>query len=249
MKEVILTSYFSGKKHPQLGDPHLEGVEPDGRVGQNTITYIKRWYDSVNRLKIKSVVFCDNLTEEFRRKYSTKYVSFELVDSPVEYSYNDWRFFCFRNWLHENKDFDCVFHSDASDVTVVKNPSELLSKFPEYTFYACKDSIKLYEFPYISFHQHFGWENLFIFMINQRNWDLINMGVVGGRYQDMFRFYEEFCETRIRMGEPQINSDMWILQYLLREKIKHQGVLIGDPVTSEFKQYQNDRRDVYFIHK
>lgn len=248
MSGVILTSYFSNKKHPQLGDPHLEGMGTDGRVQQNNISYIKRWYDSINKLKLNGVVFCDNLTNEFVDKYTTKYVSFEKVDSPQDYPYNDWRFFCFRNWLDKNQ-FDWVFHTDGSDVTVANDPSELFVKYPEYDFFTCKDSIGLYEFPYVNFHSHFEWDDLVLFAINQNRWELINMGVVGGSYLNMKLFYEKFCEIRIRMGEPQINSDMWILQYLLRSKINHKGVLIGDPVTSEFKQYQNSRKDVYFIHK
>ena len=45
------------------------------------------------------------------------------------------------------------------------------------------------------------------------------------------------------------NFDMWIPQFLLRHLFAANGLVLGDPVCSEFKKYQNDREDVYFIHK
>jgi len=247
MDGVILTSYFSAKQHPQLGDPHIEGVANDGKVWQNDISYIERWYNSVNSLKLNGVVFHDNLSEPFVEKYTTEHVHFEKVDVS-EYSNNDWRFFCFRNWLREHQ-YDWVFHNDGSDVTVVQDPSELLRIYPQFDYYACKDTLLLSEFPYLNFHRFFNWENFMSFAMNQISWDLINMGVIGGKYDKMLEFYEKFTEVRESMGKPEINSDMWILQYLLYDQLEHRGALIGDPVTSVYKGYEEDRKDVYFIHK
>ena len=247
MNGVILTSYFSAKQHPQLGDPHIEGVANDGRVWQNDLAYIKRWYDSVNKLQLNGVVFHDNLSDDFVSQYETPHVHFERVQTS-EYSNNDWRFFCFYNYLQNHK-FDWVFHNDGSDVTVVQDPSRLIEDHPEYDYFACKDTFLLSEFPYLNFHRHFNWDNFMSFAMNQPQWQLINMGVIGGRYDKMFEFYKNFVRVREAMGEPQVNSDMWILQYLLRDQIEHRGVLIGEPVTSIYKGYEKDRKDVYFIHK
>ena len=247
MKGIILTSYFSAKQHPQLGDPHIEGVGNDGRVWQNDLAYIKRWYDSINDLKLDGVIFHDNLSDDFVEQYTTPHVSFERVQTS-DYSNNDWRFFCFRDFLH-NKEFDWVFHTDGSDVTVIQDPTGLIEKYSEYDYFACKDTFLLSEFPYLNFHRHFNWDNFMVFAMNQVQWDLINMGVVGGRYEKMLEFYEKFCEVRIKMGQPEVNSDMWILQYLMRNQIEHNGILIGAPVTSVYKGYEKDRKDVYFIHK
>jgi hypothetical protein len=86
-------------------------------------------------------------------------------------------------------------------------------------------------------------------MLNIDSWDLINMGVVGGTHEDMSNFYSKFVEVRESMGVPEFNSDMWLCQYLLRSQFKDKNFIMGEPVCSEFKQYQNEREDVYFIHK
>ena len=75
------------------------------------------------------------------------------------------------------------------------------------------------------------------------------MGVVGGSFDKMLNFYENVVEVRESMGKPEFNSDMWVLQYLLRSKLQPCNFIMGDPVCSEFKGYQDNRDDVYFIHK
>jgi hypothetical protein len=42
---------------------------------------------------------------------------------------------------------------------------------------------------------------------------------------------------------------MWVLQYLLRNVFNEKKFIMGDPVCSEFKKYEKQRKDVYFIHK
>jgi hypothetical protein len=42
---------------------------------------------------------------------------------------------------------------------------------------------------------------------------------------------------------------MWTGQYVFRHLLSDKKILIGEPLTSDFKKYQNDRTDVFFIHK
>ena len=258
MSGVILTSYFSKKKHPNaLSDAHVIGRQADGYVKSNDISYIKKWYDSINSLSLNGVIFHDNLSEEFVDEYTTESVSFVGVgDSP--YSNNDYRFFCFRDYLAGNE-FDWVFHADVSDVVIVKNPANLISAHSDYKLFACSNApYKLHEFgDFLAFHKLMKWDNYFDFVVSPE-WDLINMGVVGGRYEDMLDFYKSFCEVREECTQnlalyphcgPYFNSNMWICQYLFRSVFADYPALIGEPVTSEFKKYQNDREDVWFIHK
>jgi len=248
MNLALLTSYFSKKVHPNdPKDNAVVGRNTDGRVSNNEINYIKPWYDSVNKLQLNGFVFHDNLSEEFVKQYTTNKIKFIKV-GDFKYSNNDYRFFCFRDFLQDNE-FDVVFHNDASDVKVVKDPIELIEQNPNVDYFACKDSIKLNQFPYLKAHQEFNFEDLVLFMINYDSWDLINMGVVGGTYNNMLKFYDKFCEIRESMKNPQFNADMWILQYLLRSQLQPCEFMMGDPVCSEFKKHQNERKDVYFIHK
>ena len=249
MSLVILTTYLSSKIHPQRGDPHLEGITEDGRVKQNDIAYIQKWYDSVKNLGLEGRIFYDNLSDEFVEQYTTKNIKFVKV--PIsDYSYNDWRFFCYRNYLESNK-YDTVFMTDGSDVTVVKNPETLFTEFPynQIDYYLCKDSIKLSQFPYLDGHKKLNFDNYILFFINQFEWDLINMGVIGGKYDDIMTFLNIMCELRLRMGNPSFNADIWTGNYIFRNILQDKKLLIGEPVTSEFKKYQTDRKDVYFVHK
>jgi hypothetical protein len=246
---AILTSYFSKKKHPNSPtDAYVVGRAADGKVQNNEIEYIKPWYESVDKLKLKGFIFHDNLSDAFVEQYTTEDIKFIKV-GDFEYSNNDYRFFCFNDFLKENK-FDYVFHADASDVKVVKNPVNLIKDYPDISYFACKDSIKLKHFgDYLNVHDKFNFEDKMMFMLNIDSWDLINMGVVGGTHEDMSNFYSKFVEVRESMGVPEFNSDMWLCQYLLRSQFKDKNFIMGEPVCSEFKQYQNEREDVYFIHK
>jgi hypothetical protein len=248
MSIVVLSSYFTEKVHPNsVDDDHVVGRMDNNHVQKDYFPYIEKWYNSIISCDLNAVLFHDGLSDDFVSKYETDKIKFKKVNQFL-YSNNDYRFFCFRDFLEENK-FDLVFHTDASDVVVVRDPAALIAKNPEYSYFACKDSIGIKDFPYLPVHQRYDWDDFIRFSINNNNWGLINMGVVGGRYEDMLKFYEQFCYIRIQMGDPDFNSDMWILQYLLRVVFQDKKFLMGDPVCSEFKKYEEERKDVYFIHK
>lgn len=249
MSSVILTSYFSQKEHPNdANDLCVIGRNSDGRVLQNDFKYIEPWYNSILSLDLEARVFYDNLSDDFLDKYTTDKIKFIKVQNS-DYSNLDWRWFCYRNFLKENK-FDSVFLTDGSDVTVVKDPSLILKEFPETDLFVCKDSISLAQFPYIDIHREFNWNDYVWFCIMANRLDLINMGVVGGSYKNILLFLNTFCQERIKMGHPEFGqADMWLGQYVFRSLLSDKQILIGEPFTSVFKGYQIDRKDVYFIHK
>jgi hypothetical protein len=245
---VICTTYFSVKNHPNsIDDTAVIGRQSDGKVSQNDIQYIAPWYNSVKKHGLQGRIFYDNLTENFVNQYKTDLIQFIKV-SPSEYSNNDWRFFCYRNYLNNNK-FDTIFLTDASDVTVVNDPVKITQQYPDINIFVCKDSIKLCQFPYMELHRQAKWDGHTFFAINNSHFDLINMGVIGGNYDNILDFLDKFCVTRISLGHPGFNSDMWLGQYIFRYLMINKKLMIGEPFTSNFKQYENARKDVYFIHK
>ena len=249
-KSIICTTYFSQKIHPNdPNDQCVIGRTTDGRVLQNDIKYIAPWYDSINKLSLQGVVFYDNLTEDFISKYQNENVQFKKV-STSDYSNNDWRFFVYRDFL-KDKDYDSVFLTDGSDVTVVKDPHVITEEHTDTNFFICKDSINLADFPYINLHKQARWDNYDWFLTQhlQRNLDLINMGVIGGTYSNMLNFLDKFCLARMKLGHPDFNADMWVGQYVFRHLLSDKKILLGEPFTSNFKGYEYDRKDVYFIHK
>jgi len=249
-RTAIFTSYFSKNKHPQLGDPHIEGVGADGRVLQNDISYIWNWYSSVKELGIDARIFCDNLSDEFIKEYSTDKIQFVKVGSSP-FSNNDWRFFCYRKYLDDTKwnEFDSVFLTDSSDVTVIQNPASLVDSNEGVDFFVCNDSIGLSDFPYMDLHEKAGWRDSLWLSMMLPQLELINMGVVGGKIKAMQKFLDRFCLARLALGSYSFNADMWVGQYVFRILLGDSKIMIGEPVTSKFKQYENDRKDVFFRHK
>jgi len=249
-QSVVLTSYFSNKPHPNdPRDMDVIGREADGRVKQCDFSYIQKWHESVDRLDIDAFVFYDNLTQEFIDSHTTDRIRF-IKSSPGVWSNNDGRFFCYLDFLRNHK-YDNVFLTDGSDVIVVQDPSKIVEDFPDIDIFLCKDSIPLSAFGnFLNIHSHFGWKNYFWFdMQMKQRVDLINMGVIGGRYDTIVEFLEKFCNERNRMSTPEFNADMWLGQYVFRGLMSDKKLLIGEPFTSEFKKHQYDRKDVYFIHK
>ncbi len=251
MSSVILTSYFSKKKHPNSPrDKHVIGREEDGVVTQNDIKYIEPWYNSVRNLNIEGRVFYDNLSEEFVEEYQTDKIKFIYSDSCSQnYSNLDYRWFCYRDFLKDNK-LDSVFISDCSDVSVAKNPSQVFEDHSSYDYFLCKDSTPFYRFPYFDVHKRYGWPHYLELLLKKNSFDLINMGVVGGLYNNIIDFLDKYYDTRVAMEDESFEqADMWLGQYIFRVLLGDKSLLIGEPFTSEFKKYQNDREDVYFIHK
>jgi len=247
-KSVICTTYFSKKIHPNdPNDQAVTGRTADGTVINNDIQYIKPWYESISKLGLNGIVFYDNLEQDFVDKYKTDTIDFIKVETS-SYSNNDWRFFVYRDYF-TNKDYDNIFLTDGSDVTIVKNPDEIVSEYSNIDFFLCKDSITLAEFPYLQVHQQVKWMNTEWFYKNHHSLPLINMGVIGGRSENILNFLDLFCQARIKLSNPDFNADMWVGQYVFRYHLSHKNLLIGDPFTSIFKGYQTHRSDVYFIHK
>jgi hypothetical protein len=248
MNSVIFTSYFSKKIHPNdPNDQAVIGRSSDGRVLQNDISYIEKWYNSIIELNLEARIFYDNLSDDFINQYTTDKIKFVKVEIS-EYSNNDWRFFCYKNYLENNK-FDNIFLTDSSDVIIVNDPTQIINDNPLIDFFICKDSILLSEFSYSTIHKKANWENYMYFLLNESRLALINMGVIGGNYDNILNFLNKFCDTRIKLENPDFNSDMWVGQYVFRHLLSNKNLMIGEPFTSKFKKYEVDRKDVYFIHK
>jgi len=246
---AILTSYFSKKKHPNSPqDNYVVGRNADGCVSNNEINYIKPWYELADKLKLNGFVFHDNLSDEFVEQYTTDKIKFIRVEDS-QYSNLDYRWICYEKFLEDNF-YDYIFLTDCSDVSIVQNPLNLFLEFQEIDYFVCNDSIKLNQFPYLEFHQKCNLENLVWFMINHEHLELINMGVIGADYQNIKLFLNSYNTEREKIGRPEFgHADMFLGQYIFRSILSNKSIMIGEPVCSEFKKFQNDRKDVYFIHK
>lgn len=246
-KSCILTSYFTLKPHPQRSDSNnkIIGIDGDGFVENNSYDYICNFYDSVIDLDIDVIIFHDNLSIEYTEQYSNDRISFVKV-SESKYSNNDYRFLCYLRWLRENK-YESVFLVDIADVTVANDPS--LIKINQSICF-CKDTLKLMEYRYgpVSFSDLCDGLSLDYSSIKDiEELDLLNMGVIGASYTNILRFLDLFWKYRAKCGHPEQNINMSLGNYVAR--MHFDRIHCGYPFCSEFKKYQTDRKDVYFIHK
>ena len=78
--------------------------------------------------------------------------------------------------------------------------------------------------------------------------DLINMGVLGGTQENVEIFLDFFTKIR-SSSNTELNINMAIGQFIFRFIFQGNNICVGKPLTSEYKKYQKDRKDVFFIHK
>ena len=250
MSTILLSTYFSKNPHPNdVSDHTVVGRDNDGRVWQNDFRYIEKWYNSVKRLNLQAVVFYDNLSDEFVEEYQTKQIRFIKVPTP-SIGYNCYRHFVFYEFLKGER-HDFVFHSDISDVVVVQDPSKIFEENSS-RFFVGKDSFTLRQFPILSeCAREFHWNAVPFFIFS--NEPLVNMGVFGARYDDALLFYKKMCEVRKPTIDkwPTLNADMMVGNHIIYNNLiaDRSEFCIGEPLTSNFKAYEDTRKDVYFIHK
>ena len=66
---------------------------------------------------------------------------------------------------------------------------------------------------------------------------------------DILDFVNLFEAMRLRYPEESFNMNMSLGNFIFRYALDKRPILLGDPVTSAYKQFQDSREDVYFIHK
>ena len=242
--QVVFTSYFCMKPHPQVrwGDKEIVGVGPNGKVPKDDFSYIKDWYDSLVKHKIKGIVFYDRLSEGFVKKYTNDYISFEKCATyQGEYSNNDARFIFYAHHL-ESHNYDIVYLTDGSDVVMVNNPTSIIDIDSSDLFVCADDKL-------ISKDVNF-WpcvEHIDSFQKNKDSWELLNMGVIGGTYDNIFKFCKLFTAHRLNTEPRAANINMPLGNMIMRTNFER--IQCGPPFTSEFKKYQTTRKDVCFRHK
>lgn len=245
----ILTSYFTTEKHPQHIDSSVIGVLPSGKIENNSDGYIGAWYRSVIQRGLSPIIFHDSLSLDFRQNYQAKFVECEHNG----YTLNDSRFFAWRNYIQKNYSncSEFIALTDCSDVEVINNPEEFLKNRSEFLFCGgegkkLKDYISCDGSNYLSNHICFNWSHSDTFRNSE--FDLINAGVICGKRGNILKLLDLFCKTREKTGFKKMNINMMLINYCARI-LFGENILIGDPITSKYKEFEIDRKDVYFRHK
>lgn len=228
MNDYIFTSWFSGDN----GFPQHDHTE---RCKANDFSLIERFYKSVNINKINTLIFHNQLSKKFVSKYQNKYIKFIPREVKYRKSYNDERFFIYRDFIIQ-KDLNCknIFMTDCFDVTIHKNPFELINK--EYDIYVGEDTSK-----------GMVWikEKMNKCKLNTSKLKKpYNAGIIGGEKETILEFLKEYTELMLMCPE-NINSNMAVLNYIISNK-KYK-CFSGHPLHNRFRSFKHE--GAYIQHK
>ena len=235
-ENVIMTTYFCNKKDPQRPK----------RAPCNDFQYIEPWYNSIKKLGLNGVVFHDGMDDTFIKRYQNDKIKFVYVDSnSYEYSLNDLRYFVYLDYIKKYKNIENVFMTDGNDVTVVKSPFNKFNKI-------CvgNEPVKITNSSWMKKKiKRFNYNNNKKFTFNKFN-QIYNAGILGGRRNDVLKFLENMVDIFENFDEEQKreNLNMIVFNYVVY-KVFNENVISGFPLNSVYKKFQNNRKDVCFIHK
>lgn len=234
MKNVILTCWFNKKRDPQRRFHQPADFEK-----------IKIMCESSNSCGIKVIVFHDCFEKKTIEKYSSSLLEFvrpreNILSSPL--STNDFRFLVYCDYLQEHF-FDNVFLLDASDIIVKKNPFKFVEKNKIYTGRATRDRTDQIKWMLDKFH--------FLYVDYPYSTRLLlNAGIMGGAYDKILTILQamkqEFLRPRCYNKN---NNNMLVFNKIIYDLVDQESIVTGEPVCSVFGAYENDREDVWFIHK
>jgi UDP-glucuronate 4-epimerase len=228
MNNYIFTSWFSGNNGFPQHD-HTEKCKP------NDFSLIEKFHKSVNINKIPCIVFHNQLSKKFIKKYQTRYLKFTQREIKYRKSYNDERFFSYRDFIKE-KNLECnnLFFTDCFDVIIHKNPFDLIRK--EYDLYVGEDTKK-----------GMVWieEKMTKCNLSVKNFiKPFNAGIIGGEKEKIINFLEEYTNEMLKCPQ-EINSNMAVLNYIL-SKNKYK-CFSGHPLHNKFKSFKHE--GAYIQHK
>lgn len=238
---VLLTTYFCRKVDPQRKE----------HAPCDDFTYIEPWYSSVFALELDGVIFHDGMSEEFIERYQTERIRFELVPpATFRFSLNDFRFCIYRDYLQRHPEVRYAFMTDGNDVRVVKDP------FPGMV------SDRIYVGSETGDARTNRWVQRRITLLNRgtRDFDfsfsrwrrnpIYNAGILGGSYGLCMEFLDEMV-AKFESLDPhqrELNLNMAVFNHTVYDRFRRR-LVTGQPLHSVYKAFENERDDVWFIHK
>lgn len=241
--DYIFTSYFTTMVDPQRG----RGRKP------NRFQYMRNWYQSVNQLGLRAVVFHDNLSPRFVHKLTNENVSFIKVSSLHNRSTNDARFYVYQSYLQTHPEVRRVFLTDLSDVVFQRDPFELVDLLGDWLYIGTDINFfpDLHSMPWMTTRltRCFGtWsveQGPVKRILKMRT--VFNAGVIGGRRTKMLAALQRITQT-LDQTPHEHNCNMPAVNYAMHLYF-NDVIFTGFPLTSHFLQHQVSPKGVYIIHK
>ena len=230
--DILFTTYFTK-------DLSFSQHDSSGGCKPNKYRLMERWYKSVWSNQIDSIVFHNELSNGFIRKYETKCIKFSKWGEENRPSYNDERFYCFLNYLKEHENIKRVFCTDIFDVEILRNPFELITD--EYDLYLGSEC-----------NPSRGWIKKKGKEISLPQPDIdsgeiyYNAGIIGGKRENIIKLFELMLFEFNNIPK-EINANIPVYNYCLH-KVFNGNYFTGHPLHNVFKS-NKVTEGVYIKHK
>lgn len=219
--DIAVTCYFTGKHDPLRKDHHPADSD----------NILNPWVRSLKQNKLKGLVFCDNLSEEFKNKYRDDNLDFVDYKLNTGWSINDERFLAYYEFLKENDKYKRIILTDLFDVLFYKNPFKFIIK-PE-ILYAGDNMQKLIKRNnFVSKKMNHAYKKILY-----KDETTINAGVIGAYRNSMLRLLEGMVDDFYELNTTK-NLNMAVFNKNAYEIFGRKGIQSGYPLTSRLKRYE-----------
>lgn len=219
--DTVITCYFT-KKHDPLRKNHHPS-DSDEILGP--------WSKSLKQNRIKGLVFCDSLSEEFKNRYRDEYLDFVDYELHTGWSINDERFLAYYNFLKEHDEYKRILFTDLFDVLFFKNPFKLIIK-PDVLYAGDNMSKPIKRNNFVSKKMNHAYGKVFY-----GNELTINAGVIGGYRNSMLKLLEKMVDDFYNINGNK-NLNMAVFNKNGYELFGRNKIQIGPPLTSRLKRYE-----------
>lgn len=203
---IFLSTYFTSKLDPLRSCKQSE----------DNFEYFKNWYQSVEELGVRAVIFCDTISDEFKIRYETDKISFVRCQLGP-HSLNDERFFIFHEFVQQLKSDCYIVSTDINDVIVNKNPLELFESQSEKLFVG-RGVRKTWKDGLWALHalRQFNKKVPFSLDFSLLKYPMLTPGTIGGEKDKVQKIYKEMIDLFALCGDDG-NYDMQVFNYVMKK--------------------------------
>ena len=105
---------------------HITGVYDVNRnttLEDDNYELVSKWAESIAERNLQGLIFHNNFSQETCEKHKNEYISFVKIKYNPKFNPNVYRYFVYNDFLQQHiSQFENIFVTDISDVTLVKNP-------------------------------------------------------------------------------------------------------------------------------
>jgi len=224
----ILTSYFTTKPDPQRNE----------YSSKDDFSKMINWYFSIVSNRLNAVVFYDDLSPTFIRKYERENILFEHY-SIGKYSINDERFFCYLDYIISRPNLSRLFMTDLFDVDFLGDPFSLFDDEKFDLYIGTEDSLPGTWLKY-KYMQSYG-------RLHYTDKPVLNAGIIGGNRQPIVKLLSRMVDDFRRINSCK-NVNMAVFNKCVYDLFDEKRILKGYPLHSRFKRYEKTG-PFYIRHK